>query len=180
MSQWLDTVRGELCTVVNHEGTWRDVPTRIPTGDLYYTQDESSIDVVICSRSAMEAEPRMVSIGSDTCLDTRFRGLCPEPPTRNCPDGCDCQLKAMSDHQLMVVRVKGRVAKVKHHRPDRWVWNLRYIVDDPAMQAKFASLVESRGVLKALTSDFDSSVEEVNSAMASELVSVAEVVVGKT
>ena len=53
-------------------------------------------------------------------------------------------------------------------------------MDDPAMQAKFASLVEARGVLKALASDFDSSVEEVNSAMASELVSVAELVVGKT
>ena len=52
-------------------------------------------------------------------------------------------------------------------------------MDDPAMQAKFASLVESRGVLKALSSDFDSPVEEINSAMASELVSVAEEVVGK-
>ena len=60
----------------------------------------------------MEGLPEIVSIGSDTCLDTRFRGLCPEPPTPDCPDDCMCQLKPMSDHQMVVVRITGRIAKL--------------------------------------------------------------------
>ena len=52
-SQWMDVVLGEFCTVVTHVGQWRDVPTRIPTGESYYVQEASSIDVVICSRGAI-------------------------------------------------------------------------------------------------------------------------------
>ena len=141
---------GEFCTVLNHVGQWRDVPTRIPLGDAWYTQSESNLDVVICSLSAMEALPEVQAIGSGSALDTRGYGMCPTRPTPLCPHECECELTPMSDHQLITVAVQGTVSKTKVSRPDKWVWNLRKIEQDPDLQDEFMAALETRGTMACL------------------------------
>ena len=82
-----------------------------------------NLDVVICSRSAMDLVPTVVSIGSESALGTVHLGICPPPGKRapKFPDDCDCGLKPMSDHQLITFEVKGSVSTPRVTRPDKRV-----------------------------------------------------------
>ena len=128
----------------------------------------------------MDAMPAMLGIGSESPLYTIGYGECPVAPTASYNDGtCHCEMKPFSDHQLLYMGIQGHLTKTRRVRPDQQVWKLRQILNDPKLQQEFANTVTNRGILKAISEDHTPSVATINGRICKELITVAEMAVGK-
>ena len=86
-------------------GQWAGMATRVPQGDQ--TGSPMHLDIIAVSGpGVVRFDPKMVSVGTDTELDTPGCGGCPRAKGTDCPLQCSCACidhwHQYSDHKLMV------------------------------------------------------------------------------
>ena len=117
-------------------GEWGQCPTRVPWGAQ--SGQERHIDTVVVSVTGMvRYNPWMVSIDTDTELDTPGYGACPAAPGPNCPGQCSCLQHQHSDHKVVVWEVEAKLRPARAKRPDQLRWRLDGLLESKAKQAAY-------------------------------------------
>ena len=134
---------------IDRVGEWGALPTRFPRGDQ--PGEPRHIDTVVVSGPGMlRYDPQLVSIGTETEVDTPGYGGCPVALGPECPN-CTCIEHQHSDHKLVVWEFEAKLRPARAKRPDqlRWKMHMGDLLEnkDPDRQAAYATCATDQGEL---------------------------------